>query len=97
MRLSSRRVCDVTLDQGRHQVKMIVDNVGRVEAVALPRWGNPDGPTYAEHRFGVRFDGEQRFAGVTVARTMTAGWDWDGNDWANGPFFTATIIDMRFS
>lgn len=87
---------DVALDQGRHPVEVSVDDVGRIEALALPRWGNPDGTTYAEHRFGVRFDGEQRFAGVTVARSVTAGWDWDGTDWADGPFFTASFTDMRF-
>lgn len=44
----------------------------------------------------MRLDGEQRCVGVTVPRTVTAGWDWDGADWANGPFFTATFTDMRF-
>jgi hypothetical protein len=91
-----RATAEVTLDQGRHPVAVSVDDVGRLETLALPRWGNPDGPTYAEHMFGVRFDGEQRIAVMTVARTVMAGWDWDGTDWANGPFFSATFTDMRF-
>ena len=91
-----RATAEVTLDQVRYPVTVSVDEVGRLETVALPRWGNPDGRTYREHPFGVRFDGEQRIGGVTVARTVTVGWDWDGTNWANGPFFTATFTDMEF-
>jgi hypothetical protein len=91
-----RATAEVTLDEGRHPVAVSIDDAGRLETLALSRWGNPEGRTYAEHTFGVRFDGEQRIAGVTVARTVTAGWDWDGTGWANGPFFTATFTDMRF-
>ena len=64
--------------------------------MSLPRWGKPDGGAFAEHRFGVDFADEVTFGGITMPRTLRAGW-WHGTPRAAaGEFFRATIDHAMF-
>ena len=79
-----------------HEVTIRVDEVGALRTVSLPRWGNPDGGAFAEHRFGVDFADEVTFGGITMPRTLRAGW-WHGTPRAAaGEFFRATIDHAMF-
>jgi hypothetical protein len=92
----TRAVADVEVDGAVHPVTVEVDPAGRPRSCSMPRWGNPDRRPAREHTFGVVYDGEVSFHGVTLPRRFTAGWDWDGRRWDRGPFFQATISHARF-
>ena len=90
-----RAIARVSIDGGDHEVTMTFDDDGRPSVSTLLRWGSPDGSPSRVHNFGVRFAGEHEVAGMTVARELTAGWDWDGDDWQSGPFYRAVVRDFR--
>jgi hypothetical protein len=46
--------------------------------------------------FGVRFSGASTHEGITMPTTWTAGWDWDGDEWRDGPSLRAHLDAVRF-
>lgn len=91
-----RATAAVTLGAHTHHVTVEIDEAGRLAAVSLPRWGNPDKAPYAEHPFGVILDQERTFGGHRIPTRMRAGW-WYGTDrWSEGEFFRATIDVATF-
>ncbi|MCQ8770555.1 DUF6544 family protein [Streptomyces telluris] len=79
-------VAHVRIGQEEFAVTMRVSPSGRLESVAMLRWGNPDRHGYGEHPFGAVFEGESHFGGFTLPRTVRAGW-WFGTErWREGEF-----------
>lgn len=50
---------------------------GRVQSVALARWGNPDGGPFREVSFGGFVDQEATFGAYTIPARMRVGWYFD--------------------
>jgi hypothetical protein len=81
-------ICPVTIE-------VAVD--GRLVGCTLPRSGGPGKDPDRERAFHVAFDNEEvAFDGFTIPAHFTAGWDWDGARWADGPFFRADVDRARF-
>lgn len=74
---------DMTIDGGVHRITIRVSPEGRMEWIALPRWGDPDGRGYDIHRFTVVFSGEQEADGLLLPRRMRAGWGLDARQGAH--------------
>jgi len=90
----SHAVAEIEVGGAVYAVEVVLDH-GRLRSVALPRWC----PTRAGGRsrvFGVTFHGERREHGITMPASWTAGWDWTGDGWQAGPFFTAQLDAVRF-
>jgi hypothetical protein len=72
-------------------------SLGAVQSVALKRWGNPDGGTFALHDFGAQVEQEGRFGSYTIPRRLHAGWQFGSPRFDDdGRFFQATIDDAAF-
>ncbi|HEY7488423.1 MAG TPA: DUF6544 family protein [Streptosporangiaceae bacterium] len=75
---------------------LAIDEEGAVRELSLPRWGNPGGGAYAEIPFGLCFETDRTFDGVTIPCIGRAGW-WFGTDrWAEGEFFHMIIDAATF-
>jgi hypothetical protein len=78
------------------RVRIDVTPSGRLQSVSLRRWGTPPGHRYGRHLFGLRFEEEITFDGVTIPRTMTAHW-WFGTEREDdGAVLRAQVVDARF-
>jgi hypothetical protein len=63
---------------------------GRLAEVRISRWGNPEGAPFRRHAFGVRFEAESRFGGITIPTVFRAAW-------GESEFFRAEITGVVFS
>jgi hypothetical protein len=78
-------------------VDLSVDLQGRLIAVKLSRWGNPEGRAYRYVDFGVLVEEEKAFDGYTIPARIRAGWYLGTDRFApEGEFFRATIDDARY-
>jgi hypothetical protein len=78
------------------RVELHVDPGGRLLGAEMDRWGDPGGGPFARHRFGVAFEEERAFAGVTIGSVFRAGWWWGTDREAEGEFFRARITGATF-
>jgi hypothetical protein len=78
------------------RVELHVGPDGRLLGARMDRWGNPDGGPFARHPFGVAFETERAFAGVTIGSVLRAGWWWGTDRQEEGEFFRARITDAAF-
>ncbi len=69
---------------------------GRLLGVLVQRWGNPGGQPFGRHPFGVTFEAEDTFDGVTIGSRLRAGWWWGTDRQAEGEFFRAQITGAHF-
>lgn len=80
---------EVPLGGRLHRVDVEVDDDGALRRISLPRWGDPAGDGFGDHRFSVDLDGVltvRSGAGAFVLpRSIEAGWD------DVGVFFRATL------
>jgi hypothetical protein len=76
------------------QIRVAPD--GRLVEGLLPRWGNPDGQPFARYPFGIAFDTERAFGGVTIPSVIRAGWWWGTPRQDAGEFFRAEITQALF-
>ena len=60
-----------------HEVTLTIAPDGALAALEMTRWGDPHGSGYGPHRFWATFAGEVSFDGVTLPRSVTAGWGED--------------------
>lgn len=74
-----------------HELRLVVDDAGRLAEVSLPRWDAPGGPPPHEGVFRVRLEGEVDADGVLVPGAFTASWDDD----PDGPFMRCSIDAAR--
>jgi hypothetical protein len=87
---------DVRIGDLVHRVTIDVDAPGALRSVWLPRWGNPDGGTFAEHPFGVEFGDPAVFDGYRIPTVLRAGWAYGSDAWPERVFFRATIVAARY-
>jgi uncharacterized protein DUF6544 len=76
------------------QVRVAPD--GRLVEGLLRRWGNPDGQPFDRYPFGIAFDAERTFGGVTLPSVIRAGWWWGTDRQDDGEFFRAEITQALF-
>jgi hypothetical protein len=62
---------------GEHDVTLTIAPGGALTALTMTRWGDPQAAGYGPHRFSATFEGEVSFDGVTLPRSVTAGWEDD--------------------
>nr|WP_245599956.1 DUF6544 family protein [Embleya scabrispora] len=74
----TRAVAHVVVAGHPHEVTVTVSPSGALASVSLPRWGNPDGGPWREHRFTATFDGEASRGGLLLATGIHAGWESTG-------------------
>jgi len=80
------------------KLTLTVDERGRLQAVSLPRWGNPEGAAafhYAD--FGGVVEAENTFAGYTIPTRLRLGWHFGTDRFEpEGEFFRVTIDDATY-
>jgi hypothetical protein len=79
------------------ELRMTLDH-GRLIAVGLPRWGNPDGGPFRETPFGAYVDQEATFGRYTIPARLRVGWHFDdaARFDAEGKFFEVSIDDATY-
>ena len=70
---------------------------GRLQSIALSRWGNPGGQPFRALDFGAVVEQEATFGGYTIPARLRVGW-YPGNDRfeTEGEFFRVTIDDAVY-
>lgn len=77
-------------------VDLRVDPRGLPVAVAMMRWGDPDGDgVFGEVPFGAELSGPRAFDGHTIPTRIRAGWGFGTDDFA--PFMEAEVTEADFS
>lgn len=61
-----------------HVVTVVVGPGGALTSVSLPRWGNPGGGAFREHRFTACFEDEKALGDHLVPARISAGWEGAG-------------------
>lgn len=71
---------------------------GRLQSIAMLRWGNPGGGRFEEVTFGAYVDQEATFDGYTIPVRLRAGWHFGdiGRFDREGMFFEAAIDDAVY-
>lgn len=88
--LASFSVDDVAIALTHH-----LDTDGRLQSIALDRWGDPDRTgTWAWHRFGGHVGEHRTFDGITIPTVGRIGWHVGTDRWLDGEFFRHTITDL---
>ncbi len=79
------------------ELQMTLDH-GRLIAVRLSRWGNPDGGPFREAPFGAYVDQEATFGGYTIPARLRVGWHFDdaARFDAEGKFFEVSVDDATY-
>jgi len=82
----------MTLAGHSAELRMTLDH-GRLQAIGLSRWGNPDGESFRELPFGAWVDQEATFGDYTIPARVRVGWYFDdpARFDAQGKFFEASI------
>jgi hypothetical protein len=70
--------------------ELLLEPNGRLAEVRVNRWGNPGGAPFGRYPFGVRFEAESRFGGITIPTVLRAAW-------GESEFFRAEITGAVFS
>lgn len=79
------------------EVDLGVDDDGRLQSIALQRWGNPEGAEFHNVAFGGIADREQTFDGYTIPTRLRVGWYFGSARFeSEGEFFRVTVDDARF-
>jgi hypothetical protein len=84
------------IDGHREAVDLDVGDEGQLRGLRMQRWGNPNGASFGRYPFGVAFDAEREFGGITIPTAVRAGWWWDTEKQSEGEFFRATIAHATF-
>lgn len=78
-------------------LKLVIDDLGRLQQISFKRWGNPDGIGYQSESFGACIDHESTFGGYTIPTKLRAGWDFGSRQFeTKGEFFRVTIDDAVY-
>jgi hypothetical protein len=89
-------IAHVPVGEEEYEVTLTVAPGGRLEAVTVPRWGNPDKGPYRTHPFGVECGRESSFGGFTIPAEVRGGWWPGGPRWAEGEFIRFTVDHARY-
>lgn len=87
----------IRLDPGREfTVNFRLDGQGRISAVWLDRWGDPDGSgAPGLHPFGMEAGAHRNFEGVTIPSAGRAGWHFGTDRWPEAAFFEYEITSLE--
>jgi len=79
------------------ELTLTVDGDGRLEAVTLPRWGDPGDGAFREEAFGGFADRRETVDGITIPTRLRIGW-YPGTERfaAEGEFFRVTVDRVTF-
>ena len=78
-------------------IEYVVDENGRLSAVSMPRWGNPNGSEFHYASCGAFVEQEGRFGGYTIPTRIRFGWHFGTERFeSEGEFFRATIDDATY-
>jgi hypothetical protein len=76
---------------------LAVSEVGRLQSVSLPRWGNPAGGEFRFVPFGGLVEEEGTFDGYTIPVRLRVGWYFGTDRFAAaGEFFRVRIDDAVY-
>ena len=79
--------CEVALDLGEE---------GELRAVALERWGNPDGEGWRPLDFGAAVEEERAFGPITLPARLRVGWWFGSERFADdGEFFRCEVERVK--
>jgi hypothetical protein len=76
------------------RITLRIDEQGNPVHVVMPRVLDDGQGNAAVRPFGVRFEAYETFGGITIPKSLAAGWDF-GTD-AYFEFFIAEFVDVRF-
>lgn len=85
-----------SINSYRETMDLDIGDDGQLHGVCMQRWGNPGGAPFGRYPFGVAFESDREFGGVTIPTKVRAGWWWHTDRQADGEFFRATITDAAF-
>lgn len=78
-------------------ISYVIDADGRLQSVAMPRWGNPGNEPFHYVPFGGVVEAEQSFSGYTIPARMRIGWYFGTDRFDSaGEFFRVTIDNAEF-
>lgn len=89
-------IAEWAVDSHRLPVEITVGGDGRLVALAMPRWGNPDREPWGEYPCGGLIGTEADFGGLRIPTTVRAGWFFGTEKWEQGEFFRAPISTATF-
>jgi hypothetical protein len=98
---ADRATARVQVGPGVHEVTLTVATTGALSEVVMSRWGSTGkgasgDETFGDQVFGAALGDETTFAGFTIPRTVTAGWHYGTDRWADGQFIRYTIDEVRY-
>ena len=86
-----------TVQGHKTALDLTIDDRGRLEAIQLQRWGNPDNTEFREIAFGGVVDAEGSFGDYTIPTRLRIGWHFGTSGFeSDGEFFRATIDDATY-
>jgi hypothetical protein len=91
-----RTVVTWRIDDQAEAAELHVGSDGRLLGLVMQRWGNPNGVPFGRCPFGVAFEEEKSWSGVTIGSVLRAGWWWGTDREAEGEFFRARITGADF-
>jgi len=81
------------LDDVQIDLRMVVDDEGRLRSLVFDRWGDPDSTgRWGSHPFGFEVTGYATFDGVSIPSAGRAGWFFGTDRWSEGEFFRSEIL-----
>jgi hypothetical protein len=81
----------------RTELALTVDDNGRLKAIKLQRWGNPEGAEFHNADFGGVVEEEGSFGGYTIPTRLRIGWYFSADRFqSEGEFFRVTIDDAEY-
>lgn len=83
------------IDGFEMELDYILDDDGRVQSIALDRWGGPGGKGF--HRFVHELTHHSTFDGVTIPSAGRAGWFKPDDQWRDVEFFRYEITDLQLN
>jgi hypothetical protein len=79
------------------QLKLRVDEVGRLQQFSFERWGNPESAAHHYVSFGGYVEEEGTFSGYTIPTRFRVGWYFGSEQFeSEGEFFRATIDEAVY-
>jgi hypothetical protein len=78
------------------ELRLRLDDGGRVRSFAVDRWGDPDRTgTWGTHRFGGEVTGHHTFGSLTVPSRGRVGWHPGTGRWPAGEFFRYELTSLE--
>jgi hypothetical protein len=87
----------LTAQGHRTEMALTVDDTGRLKAIKLERWGNPEGAEFHNADFAGVVEEEGSFGGYTIPTRLRIGWYFGADRFqSEGEFFRVTIDDAEY-